>query len=681
MSVLPVECERLYTVVRQLGEGGFGSVWLAVHKTLGREVALKVLHASVVEEEQRLRFLEEARVTAKLSDPHIVKVIDYDGGAVPWIAYEYLPGRSVRDLLAAGPLPWREALAVGEQVCAALEAAHAASVVHRDIKAENVLEASPGHYKVADFGIARWVGSEVKTRTGFIMGTPTHLAPELWHGAAPDESTDVYALGIVLYELLVGELPFDGDNLGEILKAHLEKPAATPGRFQPDVPPEVSELVKSALAKDPAARFRTARQLRIAIRRALGDQSKPPLPAPLLASGALARPRHNTKRVTVANRSTAAVRAVPGSSGRSPLAIGLTALGVAGAVGLAVAWRAERPSPPPSPSPTPSPSASVVAPASPSPSLESWPLTRQHLLHAMHRRYATYRISITALPFPNPQAPELAPSDNADKVKPLMTETVELLAAALGEMRGLPGGSHWAVAAVVALETLRVVNLVHPSRRDPATVVLVRRMGSAGQGDDSDPFRAAFARMISSRVTSLMTPSEQASLATADIVRKALGVFAEQEPAAWAGGPVERAFVLVRLTLIEAAIREAVEKNLGVTLTATSGLAHAWNRVPILGTELADALTAARSPGPLEAQSQAALVEAMLVVQKLGKHHPDRIGSAYAPFLTRTWTCLHTRSSEPDMADWVERRGADLEKEYAKLGFQLRFDPRPRPKE
>jgi serine/threonine protein kinase len=165
-------------------------------------VAVKVLHdAACVDRETRERFAAEARLTASISDPHVVTVIDYGAATgVPWIAYELLPGRTLRDRLSDGPVPWREALAIGAQVAGALEAAHGHSIVHRDIKAENVLEAVEGHYKVADFGIAKWSGAgSVRTAAGIVMGTPSHLAPELIRGEPPTPSSDVYALGVLLY--------------------------------------------------------------------------------------------------------------------------------------------------------------------------------------------------------------------------------------------------------------------------------------------------------------------------------------------------------------------------------------------------------------------------------------------------------------------------------------------------
>ncbi|MBI4863133.1 MAG: serine/threonine protein kinase [Candidatus Riflebacteria bacterium] len=260
----PGDCASRYDLVEALGEWGFGSVYLATQKGLQRQVAVKLLHADALRDrEQQARFLDEARITASLSHPHIVRLLDHGcETGVPWIVYEYLPGPTLRRILADGPMPWRKAVKVVLQVASALEEAHGRDIVHRDITAENVIAAGPDAFKVVDFGISRWTAQRAaRTRTGFIIGTPTHLAPEILGGQPATARSDLYALGVMFFEMLTGRLPFDSSSVAALMKAHISDTPVTPSRLQPDLPATLDDVISRLLVKDPEKRMPSASAL------------------------------------------------------------------------------------------------------------------------------------------------------------------------------------------------------------------------------------------------------------------------------------------------------------------------------------------------------------------------------------------------------------------------------------
>ncbi|MGW2249189.1 protein kinase domain-containing protein [Kitasatospora sp. NPDC001660] len=247
-----------YRLKALLGRGGFGSVWLAADELLGRDVALKVLleeHAA--DQETVRRFIREARTVGGLASPHIVTVHDFGrvptgSGETHYIVMELVRGRSLAEILKDGVPDPVDALRWTRHVCRALDAAHREGVVHRDIKPENVMIASnTGKAKVLDFGIARLLTqSAVLTSTGNIVGTVPYLAPECWSGAGADSRADLYALGVMLYELCTGRRPFRAASAAEYMYKHLEE---TPARVR-TTDPALGELIARLLAKDPADR-------------------------------------------------------------------------------------------------------------------------------------------------------------------------------------------------------------------------------------------------------------------------------------------------------------------------------------------------------------------------------------------------------------------------------------------
>jgi eukaryotic-like serine/threonine-protein kinase len=253
-----------YRLVESLGAGGMSVVWRAYDEVLGRQVAVKVLNADfALSSVARARIRAEAQAVARLSHPHITNVYDYgesverDGTRVPFVVMELLGGPTLSALLARGPLPWQHALVIGAEVAAALAAAHARGVVHRDVKPGNVMLTTDGA-KVVDFGIAAVVGEHADDAPdGQLLGTPAYLAPERLAGQPVTPATDVYAVGLLLYRTLTGRLPWRADTTTQMLSAHCY---AEPDPLPPidGMPDEIIELCRRCLAKAPADRPATA---------------------------------------------------------------------------------------------------------------------------------------------------------------------------------------------------------------------------------------------------------------------------------------------------------------------------------------------------------------------------------------------------------------------------------------
>jgi serine/threonine protein kinase len=253
-----------YSIISRLGAGGLGEVWLAMDTELAREVALKFLSPELAEDsDQARRFRQEARAASSLNHPNLVTIFDiaeFDGRQL--IAQEYIPGRTVRDALAAGPFKIETVLEIATQIAAGLGAAHAAGIVHRDIKPENIMIRPDGVVKVVDFGIARFTDeaalsghlpSSRLTQPGIIVGTARYMSPEQARGLPVDGRSDIFSLGVVLYEMVTGVAPFTGGTPSDVLAAILNADPAPLKRNSRNVPSEVECIVRRCLAKDPTS--------------------------------------------------------------------------------------------------------------------------------------------------------------------------------------------------------------------------------------------------------------------------------------------------------------------------------------------------------------------------------------------------------------------------------------------
>jgi serine/threonine protein kinase/tetratricopeptide (TPR) repeat protein len=265
-----------YQIKEQIGQGGMSLVYRAYHPATERHVALKIITKSLARDNDTIqRFQREARLVARLEHPHILPVYDFDSGYdPPYIVMRLLPGGSLKALQAQSHLNWEEIGAIISQVCEALQYAHRQGVIHRDIKPSNVLIDGEGHAFVADFGVARMVAAEKNvhdiTSSGAMVGTPDYMSPEQAYGRDDiDHRADIYSLGVVLFELLTGQLPFTADSVVATIMKHIQQKPPLATAVNPALPPAVDEVILRALAKTAADRYHSAGELATDLLRAL----------------------------------------------------------------------------------------------------------------------------------------------------------------------------------------------------------------------------------------------------------------------------------------------------------------------------------------------------------------------------------------------------------------------------
>ena len=260
-----------YRLVQRIGSGGMADVWSADDSMLDRRVALKFLHERFAEDEQFVeRFRREAQAAAGLQHPNVVSV--YDRGEHEgryWIAMEYVHGASLKDLIERGLSP-AESVEIVRQILTGVRFAHERGIVHRDLKPHNVLVDAEGRARVTDFGIARAGASEI-TQTGSVLGTAQYLSPEQAQGLETTASADIYSVGVILYEALTGQVPFDAETAVAIALKQVSEPPVPPRRINPEIPPALDAVVLKALAKDPKDRFADATEFLRALDAAEAD--------------------------------------------------------------------------------------------------------------------------------------------------------------------------------------------------------------------------------------------------------------------------------------------------------------------------------------------------------------------------------------------------------------------------
>jgi serine/threonine-protein kinase len=283
----PGEAIGRYTIKKMIGKGGMGSVYLALDPLIGRQVAIKVISVrpDLAEEEAqqyRERFLREAQAAGALIHPNIVAVHDIGQDPAtrqPYIVMEYMEGQDLKKvILSRAPLPAEEAVRIVLQIASALDYAHRRGIVHRDIKPANIMINERGQAKVTDFGVARLPGSDL-TRSDQFVGSPGFMSPEQLKGAAVDGRSDLFALGVILYELLTGKAPFDGNSVSEVLYKISTQPAEPPSDIDADVSADFDPILEKSLHKEPAKRYQTGKEMIDALRAVPAGQGALAAPA------------------------------------------------------------------------------------------------------------------------------------------------------------------------------------------------------------------------------------------------------------------------------------------------------------------------------------------------------------------------------------------------------------------
>ncbi len=369
-----------YRVLRLLGEGGMGVVYLAQHPVIGRKVAIKLLHAVLARDADIVsRFFNEARAIHMIAHENIVEILDFGQTAdgQPYFIMEYLEGESLSEAVGRGPMPVDKVEAIGVQMCRALAAAHAKGIVHRDLKPHNVQLCTKAdgtlQVKILDFGVAKILASpdgaqSVKTRTGSLMGTPLYMSPEQCKGAGVlDHRTDIYSLGVMLFEMIAGRPPFTAEGVGELFAKHMLEQPPSVLQFAPETPPHMAAAVMKSLAKEPAERFASMDEFRKAL---TGEVKLPIAAVPAGAGETQIAPAHPTsaRAATTLSSATSELDDSAGAPRTRKMAL-IGGAAVAAAVLVVLLIPKKHPPAPPAAVATPSPV--VEPPPAPPPAPEA----------------------------------------------------------------------------------------------------------------------------------------------------------------------------------------------------------------------------------------------------------------------------------------------------------------------
>lgn len=278
MPFAPGEYVGSYKITEQLGHGGMATVWKAYHPPLDRYVAIKVLHPVFVDDAAFLdRFHKEAKIVARLVHPHIVPVYDFsEEGGMPYLVMRYVEGETLKTILRRGFLPLRRILEVLRPAGEALAYAHGQGVIHRDIKPSNIMETPEGEIFLTDFGLAKMMEDvDAAFSQDVMVGTPQYISPEQAKGEELDRGTDIYSLGVVLFEMLSGRVPFEGDTVQAIIRGQIFSPPPRPSRFAPTVSESVERVVLKALAKERGDRYQSVEEMMVALESAAQESALP----------------------------------------------------------------------------------------------------------------------------------------------------------------------------------------------------------------------------------------------------------------------------------------------------------------------------------------------------------------------------------------------------------------------
>ncbi len=344
-NLQPGQMLGAYRIIGQIGKGGMATVYKAYQASVDRYVAVKVLPSQLAESQEfATRFHQEARIIAKLEHPHILPVFDYgESDGVAYFVMRYLDAGTLKDKMEAGrPLPFDEIDRIFTQLADALSYAHGHGIVHRDLKPANALIDSQGNVFLTDFGIAKLLESASPrlTQTDAIMGTPAYISPEQAQGKPVDQRSDIYSLGIILYEMVTGGVPFVADTPLAVLFKHISDPLPLPSLVKPDIPAPIEQVILKALAKEPQDRFATAAEFVASWKRALEEsETVHRAPETVSAPTSYATPSDQTQR-----KPAPASRTVAKSGRSTGLIVGCLAgacllLSAGGVFVLALNWR------------------------------------------------------------------------------------------------------------------------------------------------------------------------------------------------------------------------------------------------------------------------------------------------------------------------------------------------------